>query len=88
MKRYGWKDVLFRTFPSFGANVDERLHTFLALLPQKEALFQFRKYLGSSAAGLDALEKRIFALLSKFELQPFFFLVIGTLTEVPRLRVC
>jgi len=88
MKTYGWKEVLFLTFPSFGANVGERLHSFLALLPQKEELLQFRKCLGRPAAGLDALEKRIFAPLSKFELQLFCFLVIGALTGVPRLRVC
>jgi len=69
--------------PSFGANVGEKLHSFLALLPQKEALLQFCKCLESTAPGLDALEKRIFAPLSKFEFRSFSFLVIGALTGIP-----
>ena len=60
--------------PNFGANVDGRLHPFLALLPQKEALLQFRKCLGKPASCLDALEKRIFATLSKFEIRFLAFL--------------
>jgi hypothetical protein len=69
--------------PSFGANVGDRLHTFLAVLPQKEEMLQFRKCLGSTAAGLEALEKRIIEPTETFKIRSFYFLVIGALTKVP-----
>jgi len=73
MKTYGWKEILFRAFP-VSVLMYVKDHSFLASLQQKEAMLQFRKCLGSPAAGLDALEKKIFEPLSKFELRSFAFL--------------